>query len=155
MDEQELKEYMMHPVISANRTYFIKMELHTNRDLREYKKDPNFRAYVGEEGFVIEVNYLNTVVPEPVGFLDNVIPKAETLHMHHERLCRFLPDDASVFQVALQKIYGKDCKQVLTVMIKTEGDDVYELNHMMIKASKIGQFGYFPFAAFNCMLPMI
>jgi hypothetical protein len=140
-------------VISSNRTYYTKMELHTNRDLKEYKKDPNFRAYMGEEGFVIEVNYLNMVVPETVGFLDNVIPKAETLSMHHERLTQFLPENSPVFQVALQKIYGKDGKQVITVMIQTDGEDVYELNHMLIKASKIGWFGYFPFAAFNCMLP--
>jgi hypothetical protein len=61
---------------------------------------------VGEEGIVIEVNHLNTVVPESVGFLDNVIPKSETLTMHHERLSQFLPEDAPMFQVALQKIYG-------------------------------------------------
>jgi hypothetical protein len=88
LDEAILLNYMVKPVVATNRVYSTKVLIHTNHTLKEFKIDPNFRSYIGEEGIVIDNNTLATAIPINIGFLENVIPRQDTLHLHHERIMR-------------------------------------------------------------------
>jgi hypothetical protein len=152
-DELTLAKYMVKPVIGPNRVYCTKVIIHSNHTFRDYKINPNFRAYIGEELVVIDHNHLSTATPVNVGFLEQVIPRQDTLLLHHERIGRYLPPGIPPFQMTLQKLYGKDKKWANVIMIQGAEEDVPHLDRLLIKASVLGGFRYFPYSAYTCLIP--
>jgi hypothetical protein len=152
-DELTLARFMVKPVIGPNRVYCTKVIIHTNHTLRDFKVNPNFRAYIGEELLVIDHNHLTTATPVNVGFLEQVIPRQDTLTLHHERISRYLATSTPPFQMTLQKLNGKDKKWANVIMIQGAKEDVQYLDRTMIKASTIGGFRYFPYSAYTCLIP--
>jgi hypothetical protein len=102
---------------------------------------------------VIDHNNLTTATPVNVGFLEQVIPQQETLMLHHECISRYLASNTPPFQMTLQKLYGKDKKWAHVVMIQGDEADVPYSDRIMIKASTIGGFRYFPYSAYTCLIP--
>jgi hypothetical protein len=153
LDEVTLMQYMIKPIVATNRVYSTKVLIHTNHTLKEFKLDPNFRSYIGEEGIVIDHNTLATAIPTNIGFLENVIPRQDTLHLHHERISRYLPPGLPPFQVTLQKLYGKDTKWVNVIMLQSADTEVVLMNRHLLTAATVGGFKYFPFSAYTCLLP--
>jgi hypothetical protein len=101
VEDINIRPYMMEPVINANDAFTTKIIILSNHSLKDYKSNPAFRNYIGEEGIVVENNRLKTVQPENVGFLENVIPRFETLDLHHSRLVQLLPKNCPEFQITL------------------------------------------------------
>jgi hypothetical protein len=150
-EENELKNYMMAPMITRTRVFITKIIVKSNVDLKEIKTNTDFLYYVGEHGIQIDYNRLETVIPYNVGILENVIPRHDTLLLHYERINKLLPLSAPLFMVSLHKTFGKDGKWLLTVMIKAEKDNVNKLSEMLLELNKQGKIGFFPWHDYSCM----
>jgi hypothetical protein len=91
------------------------------------------------------------VIPSHVGILEQVSPRHDTLLFHYERLSKLLPASAPLFQISIQKTFGKDSKWVLIVMIQSEKEDVPVLSQMLLDLAKMQKIKFFPWHAYACM----
>jgi hypothetical protein len=141
--ESELKHYMLTPFISQTRVFSTKIIIHSNVDLKAIKTNPDFLQYIGEEGIKIDYNRLDTVLPSHVGILEQVSPRHDTLLFHYDRLSKLLPASAPLFQICIQKTFGKDSKWVMIVMIQSEKEDVPVLSQLLIDLAKTDKIKFF------------
>jgi hypothetical protein len=85
VEDKNLRPYMMEPIINSNDAFSTKIIILSNHPLKDYKSNPAFRNYIGEEGIMVDNNRLQTVQPENVGFLENVNKKE--YNVNHSFAC--------------------------------------------------------------------
>jgi hypothetical protein len=147
----ELRPYMMNPIINKDDAFTTKVIIASNHELKDYKTNPRFRNYIGEEGIMVEPNMLNTVQPENVGFLENLLPRYETLELHRARLMELLPSTCPNFQVTLIRSGGKKTNWVQLVAVQSEAGDVETLSRLLLDVSAEGHINFFPWTNYTTM----
>lgn len=123
----DLMKYMMEPIIGPNKSYYTKIIIHTNHELKDYINNTRFRSYISNELISIEYNTLNVVIPQNVGFFEQTTTNRQTTLLHHLRLQKLLPKNAPEYQVNLQKIYSSTRQFTYVVMIQIAKEDIEKL----------------------------
>jgi hypothetical protein len=68
----------------------------------------------------LEINDLDDINPSQVGFLEEVIPRYDTLQMHTSRLHNLLPRGHHKFQLHIQSLFAKNSEKARIIMIKAD-----------------------------------
>jgi hypothetical protein len=106
-DDTLLSNYIEKPLVDKDRTFLIRIIIHSNKRLGQYKEIPQFRQYLAREHIVLDYNELESIDPFHVGFIEDIIPRYETLQLHHERISTLLGEDSPKFQLNIQSVYGR------------------------------------------------
>jgi hypothetical protein len=69
---KELLKFMEEPTLISNHFYSTKIMVHSNKELKDFITDTVFCNYLTSESIHIEYNNLDCIVPQNVGFLEEV-----------------------------------------------------------------------------------
>jgi hypothetical protein len=81
-----------------------KIYIHTNNYLQDYQANKLFTDYLRKENIIIEINDLDNVNPVQLGFLENIIPRNDTLQIHQNWLTALMPSNAPKFQLQISAL---------------------------------------------------
>jgi hypothetical protein len=125
--DDKINQYLATPINSQHQSFHCKIIVLTNHTIQEYKADNAFFEYIQQENIVMEINDLDDINPGQVGFLENVIPRYDTLEMHTNRLRDLLPRGCPKFQLHIQSLFAKTGEKTRIIMIKADDRNVDEL----------------------------
>jgi hypothetical protein len=69
---------------------------------------------------MVDINDLEDINPFTIGFLQNVLPRYETLSMHTNRIAKLFPVDAPKFQLQFRTLWGQTGERTRTLLIKCD-----------------------------------
>jgi hypothetical protein len=139
-----LQDYIEWPSVEKNRIFLVRIMVKSNHSLGEYKTINQFRQYLARENIVLDYNNLDSIDPVHVGFIEDIIPRYETLQLHHERLSALLPVDAPMFQLNIQSIYGRSRERSKVVMINSDISNVNILKTLFNNLNKEESIPFYP-----------
>jgi hypothetical protein len=135
-DESLLQHYIEWPS--------VELIVHSNHNLGQYKEIAQFRQYLSREHIVLDYNNLDSIDPVHVGFIQQLVPRYETLHLHHARLTELLPIDAPMFQRNIQSIYGRSGERSKAIMVNCDKHNENTLKIMFNKLHKEEHVSFYP-----------
>jgi hypothetical protein len=80
LEEEYLNKYMEEPTVNKDKSYSVRVYVHTNFELEHYKTKLAFINFLKDSNMVIEYNDLDTVNLLNVGFFENIIPRHDTCY---------------------------------------------------------------------------
>jgi hypothetical protein len=120
LEMNNIKEYLATPIQPKQSLFLGKIYIHTNHYLQEYQANEIFTDYLRKENIIIEINDLDDVNPVQLGFVENIIPRNDTIQMHQNRLNALMPNNAPKFQLCISSLWGKTGERCKVVMIKCD-----------------------------------
>jgi hypothetical protein len=147
-DDELMKKYVEKSSISRDKMFLIRVNILSNHSLDKYKDSLLFRKYLSTENIVIDYNDLDTVDPVHLGFMEDIIPRYETLHLHHQRLSALLPKDTPKFQLNLQSLYGRSGERCRVVMINCDKDNIQKLKDNFQELHDTDMLRFYPWKEF-------
>jgi hypothetical protein len=79
LEDGTISQYLQTPVNPKSGPFIGKVFIHCNHTLQEYKINNELQSYLQQEQIILEVNELDDINPKNVGFLENVIPRHDTI----------------------------------------------------------------------------
>jgi hypothetical protein len=152
-DEDLLSLYIERSTTNKPRLFFIRIIVHSNHSLTRFKDSSTFRKYIAEENIVLDYNDLESMEPNLVGFLQDIIPRYETVHLHQERVEKMLSKGCPKFQLSIQTLYGRSGERCRVVMINSDKRNVQELKEIFADLHKEECLKFYPWIDF-LVLPM-
>jgi hypothetical protein len=84
LEEEYLAKYMEEPTVGKDKSYTVRVYMHTNYQLEHFKQNLKFMNYLKDSNIQIDYNDLDTVNPVTVGFMENIIPRHDTVLLYQE-----------------------------------------------------------------------
>jgi hypothetical protein len=104
---------------------------------RGISKNHDILAYLKGENMIVDINDLGDINPFTIGFLQNIIPRHETIRMHTMRLTDLLPYGSPKFQLQYESLWGKTGERAWTLLIKcNEGNREVLVKYFKIFTNK-------------------
>jgi hypothetical protein len=120
LQEGATKLYLATPINTKQKTFVGKIYMHTNHTFQEYQQNPILTEYMKKENIILDINDLDDINPITIGFLENCIPRYETLDIQTKRLQALLPISAPKIQLQFGILWGKAGEQTRVVLIKCD-----------------------------------
>jgi hypothetical protein len=127
LEDGMISQYLQTPVNPKSGPFIGKIFIHCNHTLQDELDDIN---------------------PKNLGFLENVIPRHDTIHIHTMRLSKLLPPGSPKFQLNIQTLYAKSGERARAVMIKCDDKHYDILQQELEKLNVNKQINYFPWNEF-------
>jgi hypothetical protein len=143
-DEVLIQHYIERPSVNKERQFLVRIIVHSNYNLGTYKEKSQFRQYLAKEHIVVDYNNLDSIDPVHVGFIEDIVPRYETLQLHHTRLVDLLPTNAPPFQLNIQSIYGRSGSRSKAVMVNCDIENEQILKVMLDSLHKNEQLEFYP-----------
>jgi hypothetical protein len=148
-----LKEYMATPVHSKQSVFLGKIHIHTNHTLLEYQASDVFTEYLKKENIIIEINDLDDVNPVQLGFIENIIPRLDTINMHQNRLNAMMPPNTPKFQLHISSLWGKTGERCKVCMVKCDEANKEGFLQIFEKLHEHNIIKFFPMTDYTSCLP--
>jgi hypothetical protein len=154
LEEEYLNKYMEEPTVNKDKSYSVRVYVHTNFELEHYKTKLAFINFLKDSNMVIEYNDLDTVNLLNVGFFENIIPRHDTCYLYQERLEKVLPDTIPRFQLSVQSLHaGRGLSSCKILMVKCDKQNINQLINEFDNLNRTGLWKFFPFNEFNVKTP--
>jgi hypothetical protein len=148
-----LKQYLSTPVSSKPGKFLGKIYVHCNHTIQEYCQNHAYSDYLAKENIQVDINELDDINPYKVGFLENLIPRMETLNMHTHRLRSMMPSDAPKFQLQLGPLWGGNGEKTRVVLIQSDEKNRDILKQMLEEMHAAKLVSFFPWTCFMSCKP--
>jgi hypothetical protein len=120
LEVTNIKDYLALPVQPKQNLFLGKIFIHTNHYLQDYQANELFTDYLRKENIIIEINDLDDVNPVQLGFIENIIPRNDTIGMHQHRIAALMPNNTPKFQLIISSLWGRSGERCKVVMIKCD-----------------------------------
>jgi hypothetical protein len=147
-EEGGLKQYMATPIHSKPNVFLGKVFLHTNHALQEYRNNGTFTEYLREENIVIDINDLDDINPTIIGYLENYIPRYETINIQTNRVKSLLPKHAPNIQLQYGNLWGKHGEKTRVVMVKCDENSADKLKELFEELNENKAITFFHWSDF-------
>jgi hypothetical protein len=138
-----IKDYLATPINQKQGLFIGKVYIHCNHPLHEYRKNGQFLEYLKQENINLDINDLDDVNPFHLGYMENIIPRHETVNMHASRIQSLLPNNAPKFQLQFGTIWSKTGDRCRVVMVKCDEGNSDELLELFEDLNNINAICFF------------
>jgi hypothetical protein len=147
-DQKMVKQFIMEPLLGANKTFSTKIVIKTNHELKDYLNNSHFRTYITNESINLEYNSLPSIIPYNVGYIEQITTNRDTTTLHQQRIRMMLENDIPEFQITLQRIYNKQGKSTFVAMVQSEKENVNIIINKLSNREKSDNFYFFPWSVY-------